>query len=64
MTNQAKGYPFEVAVPGDVEMGGGVVMADHVKSLDWSARHAEFKAKAPAEVVAEVVAKLKALLPK
>lgn len=63
MTNQGKGYPFEVPVPGDVDMGGGVVLSDHVKSLDWSARHAEFRAKAPSKVVADVLAKLRALLP-
>jgi mRNA interferase MazF len=63
MTNQAKGYPFEVPVPNDVAMGGGVVLADQVKCLDWMARKAEFRARAPAEVVSEVLAKLRTLLP-
>lgn len=63
MTNQAKGYSYEVPVPGEVEMGGGVVLADQVKSLSWDMRGAEFKAKAPREVVVQVMAKLRTLLP-
>ena len=63
MTNQGKGYPFEVAVPDTIRKGGGVVLADHIKSLDWSARSAQFECTAPPEVLAEVMAKLKALLP-
>ena len=44
-------YPFEVALPEGLPMSG-VVLADHVKSADWSARRAQFVAKAPtAEVV-------------
>src|SRR5262249_45281579 len=34
VTNQAKGYPFEVALPGGLAVGG-VVLSDHVKSADW-----------------------------
>jgi mRNA interferase MazF len=62
MTNQGKGYPFEVEVPDTIKKGGGVVLADHVKSMDWSARRAEFECTAPAEVVTRVLAKLRALL--
>ena len=61
ITNQAKGYPFEVAVP----PGGGVtgvILADHVKSIDWKARKAEPLGGCPDEVMAEVRAKLAALL--
>lgn len=57
LTNQAKGYPFEVKMP-----GGGVVLADQVRSIAWPSREARFKEKAPPEVMAEVRAKLKALL--
>ena len=47
----SKEYPFEVALPEGLPMSG-VVLADHVKSADWSARRAQFVAKAPtAEVV-------------
>lgn len=61
ITNQAKGYPFEVALPSGLSISG-VVLADHVKSADWAARCAQFVAKAPSEVIAEVAAKLRPLL--
>jgi mRNA interferase MazF len=61
ITNLAKGYPFEVALPKGLSISG-VVLADHVKSADWAARRAQFAAKAPSEVVAEVTAKLRPLL--
>lgn len=59
MSSRIKGYPFEVAVPGDES---SVVLADQVKSLDWVARRARRKQAAPASVLVEVRAKLKALL--
>ena len=61
ITNQAKGYPFEVALPKRSTVSG-VVLADHVKSADWSAQRAQFAMKAPAEVLREVTAKLRPLL--
>ena len=61
ITNQAKGYPFEVALAEGSPISG-VVLADHVKSADWAARRAQFAAKASAEVLAEVTAKLRPLL--
>jgi mRNA-degrading endonuclease toxin of MazEF toxin-antitoxin module len=63
MTNQAKGYPYEVSVPNAVKMGGGVVLADHVKSFDRSARNAQFECAVPAQVVSDVKAKLRTLIP-
>lgn len=63
MSNQGKGYPFEVAVPDNIKKGGGVVLADHIKSFDWRERRAQFECTAPPDVIAEVFAKLKALLP-
>jgi mRNA interferase MazF len=62
MTNQSKGYRFEVAVPAELKLGGGVILADQVKSLSWQERQSEFAAAAPLEVLAEVRAKVKALL--
>ena len=61
ITNRAKGYPFEVALPPDLEVTG-VVLADHVKSLDWRARRARRAGSAPSSVMAEVLGKLHALL--
>jgi mRNA interferase MazF len=62
MTNQSKGYHFEVAVPAEFNLGGGVILADQVKSLSWQERQSEFAAVAPLDVLAEVRAKVKALL--
>jgi mRNA interferase MazF len=61
ITTQAKGYPFEVALPSGLPLSG-VVLADHLKSADWAARRAQFAAKVPTEVVADVTAKLRPLL--
>lgn len=33
ITSQVKGYPFEVSVPEGLPIGG-VILADHLKSLD------------------------------
>jgi mRNA interferase MazF len=60
ITSQAKGYPFEVALPdGKVT---GVVLADHVKNLDWNARRVEFAATAPVDVLTDVRERLRVLL--
>ena len=61
ITNQSKGYPFEVAVPQKADVTG-VILSDQVKSLDWRVRKAEFKARLPEEVINEVLAKLGTLL--
>ncbi|HYU17280.1 MAG TPA: endoribonuclease MazF [Chloroflexota bacterium] len=61
ITSQVKGYPFEVALPGGLPIGG-VVLADHLKSADWDARRAHLIGVAPAEVMEEVTAKLCPLL--
>ena len=61
ITNQAKGYPFEVAVPAGLGVTG-VILADHLKSIDWRARRAERLGRCPNEVLEEVRAKLAPLL--
>lgn len=61
ITSQVKGYPFEVAIPPTGRITG-VVLADHVKNLDWEARRVVFEAKAPSEVLVEVRERLRALL--
>jgi hypothetical protein len=40
----------------------GVVLADHVKNLDWQARRVVFEAKASADVVIDVRERLRVLL--
>jgi mRNA interferase MazF len=61
VTNQVKGYPFEVAVPAGCA-ATGVILADRLKSIDWKARHAERLGPCTDEVMDEVRAKLAALL--
>ena len=61
ITTQVKGYPFEAAVPSGLKVEG-VVLSDHIKSLSWSDRRSEFVCKMPEPVVADVLAKIQALL--
>ena len=61
ITNQAKGYPFEVVIPNNLPVSG-VVLADHLKSLDWKARKAEFMGRLPEEVLADCLAKIRILI--
>ena len=61
VTNQVKGYPFEVTIPAGLP-ATGVVLADQVKSLDWRSRKAELLCKLPFNTVAEVLSKLRTLL--
>jgi mRNA interferase MazF len=61
ITSRAKGYPFEVAIPAGLPVGG-VVLSDQVKSLDWRARRADFICALPRETVTEILEKLAVLL--
>jgi mRNA interferase MazF len=61
ITNEAKGYPWEVAIPDNPSVSG-VVLADQVKSLDWRRRKAEFICTPEEDVLEEVVEKTIALL--
>jgi mRNA interferase MazF len=61
ITKQAKGCPFECPLPAGLPLHG-VVLSDHVRSLDWKARRAEFICRAPSELIEDVSAKIHALL--
>lgn len=61
VTDQVKGYPFEVAIPAGLPVAG-VILADQVKSLDWQARQAELACKVPQETVLEVIQRLGTLI--
>jgi mRNA interferase MazF len=61
ITNQIKGYPFEVVLPKEAGVTG-VILSDQVKSLDWRVRKAEYIGSMPEEVISEVLAKLGILL--
>ena len=61
VTSQVKGYPFEVPVPEGLAVSG-TVLSDHVKSLDWRARRAEFICRLPKHATLEVLHKLATLV--
>lgn len=61
VTNQIKGYPFEVILPEGLAVGGAV-LADQVRNLDWHARRAARICELPAETMDEVLGKLEPLL--
>jgi mRNA interferase MazF len=59
MTTQIKNYPFEVVIAGTTP---SAVLADQVKNLDWRSRKATRKGTISAEELAEVRAKIFALI--
>jgi mRNA interferase MazF len=61
LTTQIKGYPFEVLIVGKRP---SAALADQIKSLDWVARKAKHKGKATSVEMAEVRAKVVALVGK
>lgn len=61
ITNQIKGYPFEVVIPSGLEVTGAV-LSDQIKNLDWKARRAEFACTLPEIVTQEVLKKISTLI--
>ena len=61
ITNQAKGYAYEVSIPDGLNVTG-VVLADAAKNLDWRGRNAEFICEMPADIVDEVFHRLISLI--
>ena len=57
ITNQPKGYPFEVAIHGAQGLSG-VVLADQVRCLSWPDQDAQFIAAVPLQVLLDVREKL------
>lgn len=60
ITSQVKGYPFEVHQ--DSSKIKGVILADHVRSLDWRARNAQKITTLPKHIIQEALTKLAALV--
>jgi len=60
LTSRRKPYPF--ALPVTVDKVEGAVLVDHLKSLDWAARHAAFHSKADPALLAKVRTYLGVLL--
>lgn len=61
ITNQEKGYPFEVRLPAGLK-ATGVVLSDAVKNVDWRARNARFVEAVPRALLAAVQERLRLLL--
>lgn len=59
LTTQIKNYPFEVFIGG---LPPSAVLADQVKSVDWRSRYAKPKGLVSSEQLAEVRAKIRALI--
>ena len=61
ITNQVKGYPFEVILPDGLKVTG-VILSDQLKCLDWKIRKATFIDSVPAHTIEEVLKKVITLL--
>lgn len=59
MSSKIKGYVFEVAI---YQNPPSVVLTDQIKRLDWRARGAVHKGAVSLQTMADVKAKIKALL--
>ena len=61
ITSQIKGYPFEVPIPPGARVSG-VILSDHLKSIDWQARGAERIGQLPEETLTEALKKAALLI--
>ena len=61
ITSREKGWPMEVKLPSGLPVGG-VVLVDHVRSVDRDARGMQVVGAAPREVLDEIDARLAPLL--
>lgn len=61
ITNQGKGYPFEVPLPRGLKITG-FVLADALRNIDWQARKARFEGNAPEGVLYAVRERVALLL--
>ncbi len=61
VTSRAKGYPFEIPLPPGLPVSG-VVLADHLRSLDWQTRQGTFICKLSAHFLGEIIARIVPLL--
>lgn len=61
ITSQIKNYPFEVLLPDGLPIQG-VVLSDHVKSIDIRARLHKYICSIPEDVLAKVVKRITLLI--
>jgi len=60
VTSLAKGYSFEVELCFTKTLG--VILSDHIRSIDWRARNVRYIERVPVAIVDEVEGKLRALI--
>jgi len=53
ITTKVKGYPFELPLPSNLDTKG-VILVNHIKSLDWKERQAELIEKINQETLYEI----------
>jgi mRNA interferase MazF len=61
ITSREKGYPFEVRLPTGLGTRG-MILTDHLKSVDWRVRDARFVEAVPPVTLQETLEKLVLLL--
>jgi mRNA interferase MazF len=61
ITNRERGWPMEVKLPSGLPITG-VILVDHIRSVDRDARKLEVVGQAPQEVLDEIDARLAPLL--
>ena len=61
ITNKEKGWPMEVKLPEGLPIAG-VILVDHVKSVDRQARNMQIAGRVPPAVLDEIDARLAPLL--
>ena len=61
ITNQKKGYPFEVDVPAGLKVTG-VVLSDQVRTVDWRERNVQIVDHTSQKCVAQAQEKLLKLI--
>ena len=61
ITTKAKGYPFEVSIPGGLAVTG-VILADQIRCVAWRERNTTFICQIPVTTLEEVWQKIELLL--
>ncbi|MDD5764887.1 MAG: endoribonuclease MazF [Candidatus Marinimicrobia bacterium] len=61
ITNQEKGYVFEIKLPDDLPISG-VILTDQMKSLDWKSRNARRIGAVSTACYTEIIRKFSVLI--
>lgn len=61
ITSKSKRYPFEIQLPSDMRTTG-VILADHVRNVDWQDRDMKLVDRVPIGTLHEVLSKLHVLI--